>query len=135
MRCRRLAAAGALAFVVAACSAQVTPVPMPGPVVDKGTVNLTASGATVTQTVQAGDDWFSPTFIKAAPGARVTLTIEDVGDVVHTFTVDSQHVDVVFDKKGQKHTVTVTLPAAGQPLVFYCKYHQSVGMQGALYSH
>jgi plastocyanin len=130
----RVTAAAVLMTLAAACTAQHTPVSMPGSVVNKGAADETAQGATPSVTIKAGDDWFSPTFVKAAPGARVTVEVDDVGDVAHTFTIDGQHVDVVLGRKGQTQTVTVTMPAGGAPVIFYCKYHQEVGMQGALYS-
>lgn len=142
------AACGALAglLVCAACSSGgPTPISMPGSTVNKGTVDLSsASGPSVgpsvgpsagpSVTVNMGDDWFSPSFVKAAPGTTVSVTVVEEGDTAHTFTIDGQRVDVVLAKKGERHTVTVTLPASGKPLIFYCKYHRSVGMQGALYS-
>lgn len=117
-----------------ACSSSgATPVPMDGAVVHKGTQDDTAQGATVATTVQMGDDWFSPTFIKVSPGATLTVTVQETGDVAHTFTIDGQSVDVALSRKGSVKTVTVTGPVDGHPVVFYCKYHRSSGMQGAIY--
>jgi plastocyanin len=84
--------------------------------------------------MDSGDDYFSPTSIKGRPGARVTLDITNVGTIAHTFTIDSARIDRTFGRKGDRTTVTVVVPAAGQALVFYCKYHREEGMQGALYS-
>ncbi|HEU5004084.1 MAG TPA: cupredoxin domain-containing protein [Actinomycetota bacterium] len=130
---RRVALAATLVLCAACSSGGPTPVSMPGSVVNKGTVNL-GSAAAPSVTVNMGDDWFSPSFVKAAPGTAVTVTVVEEGDVAHTFTIDGQNIDVALSKKGDRHTVTVTLPANGKPLIFYCKYHRSVGMQGALYS-
>jgi plastocyanin len=131
----RAAVAAGLAGVLAGCSSAATPVSMPGSVVNKGTVDESAKGTTIAETIQVGDDWFSPTFIKAAPGTTVTLDLVDVGEVTHTFTIDGQHIDVIFSQKGQKRAVTIMVPPNGRPVIFYCKYHQEVGMQGALYTH
>lgn len=134
---RRAAAGAALAALLMACSNAPTPVPMPGPVTNKGSVNETAKGTAVSETIDVGDDYFSPTFLRAAPGTTLTLTLVDVGDVTHTFTIDSLHIDLVFDKKGETRTLTLTVPpsaTAKRPLVFYCKYHDENGMQGAFYS-
>jgi len=126
--------AALLLLVVAACSSGPTPpVAIPGRVVDKGRVDNT-SGRPFSVEIQSGDDWFSPTWVKGAPGVTVTVAVTSVGDTAHTFTIDSQHIDVVLGGRGDKRTVSVTLPPPGQPLVFYCKYHREVGMQGAFYS-
>jgi len=84
--------------------------------------------------MDSGDDYFSPTYIKARPGARVTLDITNVGTIAHTFTIDSAHIDRTFGRKGDRTSVSVVGPAPGQALVFSCKYHREEGMQGALYS-
>lgn len=141
---------GLLLVVMTACGTHsAAPVAVPGPVVDRGQVDETAKGAAVSLTVDAGDDWFSPTYIRATPGARITITVIDVGDVAHTFTVDPSGspgaspgsqpgseggVDKVFGKKGDRATVTLVAPPPGPPLIFYCKYHQAAGMAGAIYS-
>lgn len=134
---RRSAGLAAVALAVLVCGAcgagGATPVPMDGAVVQKGTQDATAQGATVAAVVQMGDDWFSPTFIKVAPGATVSVTVRETGDVAHTFTIDGQAVDVALSRKGTQKTVSVTGPADGHPVVFYCKYHRSSGMQGAFY--
>jgi plastocyanin len=130
-----LALAGAL--LAAGCSnrsAAKPPVAITGRVVEKGRADDTAEGAEVHVAMDSGDNYFSPTYVKASPGARVTLDITNVGTIAHTFTIDSAHIDKVFGRKGDKATVTVVMPPAGQALVFYCKYHREAGMQGALYS-
>jgi plastocyanin len=107
---------------------------MTGRVVEKARVDDTALGSQVTVAIDSGDNYFSPTYVKVAPGAHVTFDITNTGTIAHTFTVDSANVDKAFGRKGDKATVTVVAPGAGQSLVFYCKYHRDVGMQGALYS-
>jgi plastocyanin len=107
---------------------------MSGRVIEKARVDDTAKGSDVTVALDSGDDYFSPTYVKVAPGAHVTFAITNTGTITHTFTIDSAHIDKAFGRKGDKATVTVVAPAAGQALVFYCKYHQQEGMQGALYS-
>lgn len=131
MRARGLLA---LLLVAAACSGSGPPPPVaiPGRVVDKARVDH--SGGPFSLEVSSGDDWFSPTWVKGAPGATVTVTVTSVGDTAHTFTIDSEHIDVVLGARGDRRTVSVTIPQSGQPLVFYCKYHRTVGMQGAFYS-
>lgn len=129
------AVAAALTCVAAACSSGPPgPISLPGAVVNKGTSDATAGGQSATVTVSTGDDWFSPTYVKVAPGAKLTVHLVDNGSSSHTFTIDGQHIDIVQDHKGQKNTVTVTMPANGSPIDFYCKYHRSSGMQGAFYT-
>lgn len=138
---RRTALVGALALLATAgvaCgggSAQpAAPVSLPGQVIQKGNVDDSSGGAGVTQTVQMGDDWFSPTFIKVAPGARLAIVVQQAGDVAHTFTIDGQAVDVALSRKGTSRTITVSGPPDSRLLVFYCKYHRFAGMQGAIYT-
>ena len=128
---RRVAAVGVL-FLAACSAAPLPPVPMSGRVIEKARLDATAKGSEVTVAIDSGDDYFSPTYIKVAPGAHVTFDITNTGTIAHTFTIDSAQIDRSFGRKGDRATVRVVAPAAGQALVFYCKYHQAVGMQGAL---
>ena len=131
-----LALLALLALLAAGCSSSAAkpPVAIPGRVAEKGREDDTAGGAAVRVAMDSGDDYFSPTYIKVSPGARVTLDITNTGTIAHTFTIDSAHIDKAFGRRGDKATVTVVMPAAGHALVFYCKYHREAGMQGALYS-
>jgi len=132
-RLAALALAGAM--LGASCrSAPPPPVAMTGRVVEKGREDVTARGSDVRVGMDSGDDYFSPTYLKARPGARATLDITNVGTIAHTFTIDPAHIGRTFGRKGDQTTVSVVVPAAGQALVFYCKYHREAGMQGALYS-
>jgi plastocyanin len=80
--------------------------------------------------VELDDYYFEPTVLKGKPGTQVTLELENEGSTEHNFSIDSQSIDqdVEPDKKA---TVTVKIPSSGQ-LSFYCKYHKSMGMAGAL---
>jgi plastocyanin len=109
-------------------------VPITGRVVEKGREDDTARGAELRLTMDSGDDYFSPTYIKAVPGARVTIDITNVGTIAHTFTIDAANIDRAFGHKGDRATVSVVVPGVGQALIFYCKYHREAGMQGAIYS-
>jgi plastocyanin len=105
------------------------PVELEGNLNNNGTEDI---GDATTVVIDAGDFFFEPTFVKAAPGADVQVTIDNVGDVTHTFTIDDQDVDVEVEP-GDSAEVAVTLPE-GAALRFYCSFHGSRGMQGALYS-
>lgn len=80
--------------------------------------------------VELDDYYFEPTVLKGKPGARVTLELKNEGKVEHNFSIDAQHIDKDVEA-GKNATVTVTIPQSGQ-VSFYCKYHKSMGMAGAL---
>jgi len=87
----------------------------------------TVSGETK---VEIDDYYFSPTLLKGKPGQKVTLELENEGSVEHSFTIDSQSIDKVI-APGKDVKVTVTMPKSGS-VSFYCKFHKSSGMAGAL---
>jgi plastocyanin len=107
-------------------AAQGPPVSLPGTVQDHGTKDI---GTATTVAVEMDDTYFDPTFIKAKPGATVTVNLSNEGQMPHTFTIDDHGVDQEVDP-GKKATVTVTMPPSGD-LVFYCRFHRDSGMQGA----
>lgn len=92
----------------------------------------TLTGATPTVEVEQDDFYFGPTFLKADPGATVTVQLKNEGKNQHTFTIDSLGIDQVLNPDG-KATVRVKIPATGQA-VFYCRFHKANGMQGAFYT-
>ena len=87
----------------------------------------TVSGETK---VEIDDYYFSPTLLKGKPGQKVTVELENEGSVEHSFTIDSQSIDKVI-APGKDVKVTVTMPKSGS-VSFYCKFHKSSGMAGAL---
>lgn len=93
-------------------------------------VDLTAQGNNVTLNLEAGEGAWGPTFIKAKPGAHVTLNIAGGADG-HTFTIDSLQINQEVPA-GKTTPFSFTLPSAG-PVIFYCIPHLSRGMQGAFY--
>jgi plastocyanin len=107
------------------------PIPVTGTVNDHANVDETAKGSTLSVMIDAGDNYFSPTFIKAAPGAHVAITVDDVGQSPHTFTIDGAGINLQLSP-GQSQTAQVTLPLSGS-MPFYCSYHQLLGMRGAFY--
>jgi hypothetical protein len=87
---------------------------------------------------------FNPTYIRAEPGAEVTITLRNTQASTdfganHTFTVDSPKVNQPVGP-GDTSTFTFVLPS-GEPYVpFYCAVggsapsgHRAGGMQGAFY--
>ncbi len=97
-----------------------------GSVNDKGT--KTVSGDELE--LEADDFYFKPTFIDAKPGTKLKVEIENEGDTAHTFTIDSANIDQEV-APGAKAEVTVTVPDSGN-VNYYCRFHRSSGMQGAI---
>jgi plastocyanin len=81
-----------------------------------------------TAEVELDDFYFDPTVLKGKPGAKVTLTLKNEGKVKHNFDLDAQNMDQDIDPG---KSAAVTIPKSGQ-LSFFCKYHKSMGMAGAL---
>jgi plastocyanin len=94
---------------------------------DHGTKQVEDSGKTE---VELDDFYFEPTVLEGTPGEKVTLELENEGKSEHSFTVDSQGIDKDIEP-GDEGEVTVTIPKSGA-ISFYCKYHKSSGMAGAL---
>jgi plastocyanin len=113
-------------------AASEAPVKLEGTVNDKGTKDISGDGADAKLALELDDNYFSPTFIKAEPGAKVTVELENEGDNPHTFTLDDGSVDQQVEP-GAKETVTITVPEDGS-LRFSCDFHGSMGMQGAFYT-
>jgi plastocyanin len=106
------------------------PVSLPGKVNDHGNADLSGNGASTQLQMEADDFYFGPTFVRAAPGQRVNVELENEGEANHTFTSPSLGVDQEV-KAGAKAEVEVTLPATGDAVPFFCRFHVGQGMQGA----
>jgi plastocyanin len=103
-------------------------VSLPGTVNDHGTLTLSDNSVTVTQ----HDFYFGPTFVKGKAGTNVTVTVKNDGSVAHTFTIDAAGVDKTL-QPGDSVQAQVVVPASGV-LNYYCRFHRSLGMQGAIVS-
>jgi plastocyanin len=104
------------------------------PVKISGKVNVAGTGAATggNVSITLTDYQFSPTFIKVPSGVTsVTVTLQNNGSQMHTFTVPSQTVNQLLNP-GQTATVTVTIPSKGAT-TFYCRFHRSLGMQGSFF--
>ncbi|MGI8661683.1 MAG: cupredoxin domain-containing protein [Acidimicrobiales bacterium] len=108
-------------------SAAAPPVSLPGKTNDKGTGDATSG----TIELEADDFYFNPTFIKVTPGATVKVTFKNDGKAQHTFTSADLGVDQVVEP-GKEVELNITVPATA-PVEFHCRFHQSSGMQGALF--
>jgi plastocyanin len=80
--------------------------------------------------LELDDFYFEPTVLTGSAGASLTLHLENEGSTEHNFSVSDQGIDQDVED-GAKADVTVTFPDSGT-LVFFCKYHQDMGMRGAL---
>jgi plastocyanin len=109
-------------------SGKKPPVKLDGKVNRKGTA--TVKDGTIA--VEARDFFFKATFLKAKPGETVTVDLSNKGQASHTFTIDGTDVDSELDADGTA-TVEVQVPDKG-PLVFYCRFHEGQGMQGAFFT-
>jgi plastocyanin len=110
-------------------SAMTAPVALSGKVNNHGSK---AIGMATSLSLEQDSYYFEPTFVKAEPGTKLTITLHNDSKVEHNFSIDSLKIDKDVDA-GKTETVTVTLPSGSAPVDFYCKYHKSLGMQGALY--
>jgi len=106
-------------------------VQLSGQVTNKGTKDISGKGASTDLELDADDFYFNPTFIKAAPGQKVTLEIKNEGSATHTFTSPTLNIDqeIAPDKSVK---VDVTMPMSGTA-AWYCRFHRSSGMQGAFF--
>jgi uncharacterized cupredoxin-like copper-binding protein len=108
-------------LVIAACNGD-----------DNGNGN---GGATGDTSVEMDEMFFDPDSISAGAGESVTLSFENVGSVLHDFTIDDfngerVHVEV---QPGSSQSITLTMPDSGS-WDFYCSVpgHRQAGMEGTL---
>jgi plastocyanin len=80
--------------------------------------------------VELDDNYFEPTVIKGSPGQKLKLELENEGSAEHNFGLTDQGIDQDVEA-GEKAEVTVTIPESGE-ISFVCKYHEQLGMAGAL---
>jgi len=94
---------------------------------NKGTKNVTGRDEIE---VELDDFYFEPTVYTGTAGQQIKLELSNESNNLHNFSLDEQSIsqDVA---AGKDMDVTVTFPQSGT-LVFYCKYHRSRGMAGAL---
>ncbi len=80
--------------------------------------------------LEADDFYFEPTVLKGAAGESITLEISNESGTLHNFSLTDQAIDQDIPADGSTE-VDVTFPDSGT-LLFFCKYHQTSGMRGAL---
>ncbi len=76
-------------------------------------------------TVEAHDDYFSPSCLVVPAGRAVTVVLTDRGHVPHNLIDDGSAVAASVDS-GQ--TAFVALPAVGKPTSFLCTIHEDERM-------
>lgn len=92
-------------------------------------IHGTAAASGSQLSIEAGDFFFSPTCVTGVPSGAITLTVHNGGVTLHNVSIPSLHIDMDMTS-GQ--TITVQVRMGSTPLVFFCKYHRSSGMLGAL---
>ena len=80
--------------------------------------------------VEAGDFFFSPTCQTQAPASgTLTLVVHNSGQALHNVSVPDQNIDTDV-QAGQ--TISVAVKVGSAPFTFFCKYHRTSGMVGAI---
>jgi plastocyanin len=92
----------------------------------------TSGGQTedVSVTLVAKDNIFEPAEISAPASAMVTVTLENKGDLPHTFTVRDLDVDTGTVDPGKTAKVQFKAPSTDQ--MFVCTIHELQGQTGQL---
>jgi len=131
-----------IALAVVACGDDNTTTPSAGGTTPPGgtspqpTVNnqgqLDATGMG-SFSIELDDNYFKPTYIKAKPGQALNIELEQEGANAHTFTITSLNIDHQLIANGEKKEINITLPSGTTDLVFFCRFHASIGMQGAFF--
>jgi len=80
--------------------------------------------------LELDDEYFEPTVLQGKPGQHLKLELENEGGEEHNLTVAETSIDQDVPP-GQSTEVDVTFPNSGT-LSFFCKFHKSAGMAGAL---
>lgn len=101
------------------------PIDLPGKVNNHGTAI-----ASDRLELRADDVFFEPTFIEAQPGARIRITVRNVGQANHSFTAAAVGVDETVEP-GATRDIDITVVPPG--LEFTCRFHSERGMRGAVY--
>lgn len=93
------------------------------------TTTAPAASAVLKLTMEAGNFFFSPKSITAAPGQQVEITFNNVVGT-HNFTIDG----IVSKPISNGTVLTFTAPSTAGSVAFYCNIgpHRSLGMEGTL---
>jgi len=97
---------------------------LPESVADHGRKQATGSELSV----EAGDSFFSPTCFDVRAD-KVTLVVRNTGSALHNVSIPEQGIDA--DVAGSQ-AITVAVNLGTTPVPYFCKYHRTSGMFGAL---
>ena len=129
-----LMASVVLALVGAACGKSATASEGGGDTTGGGTTGSSGGayggGGMIATTVMEGPGnsyTFSPSTVKVNEGQ--TITLENVSEDAHTFTVIGQSIDV---ETLPGKTSRVAIDLAPGTYRFVCRFHRSMGMKGLL---
>ncbi len=106
----------------------------PPPVKLSGKVNVHGTGTATAGavTIQQHDYFFSPTFVKVPAGVTsVSVTVTNMGQALHSFTVPAARISADIQPGS---SMTFTVPVSGGGVLFYCRFHRQLGMQGAFFT-
>jgi plastocyanin len=127
----------ALAMLAAACGKTAaangsggSPTPSPTPATSPSPTPSSSPGSVYTTKVDEGPNdtfTFAPTTVTVKQGQQ--LTLDNVSNTPHTFTVTGKDIDVQ-TSPGSTGQVTIDLPPGTYP--FICRFHQALGMKGTL---
>ncbi|MFN2542997.1 MAG: cupredoxin domain-containing protein [Actinomycetota bacterium] len=131
----RPAAIMLMAAMLAACSTDSGEHVQTGDRVELGGQQVVSHGETdiggqTAEDIRTSDFYFEPTILRGSGGQSITLSISNPTSTLHNFTLPRAAINQELPP-GQAVKVTVMLPPSGY-LVFYCRYHRSQGMLGAL---
>jgi plastocyanin len=93
-------------------------------------IHGTATVTRVTAGIEAMDNFFTPTILRGAPGAKVLVILRNGGFTTHNFTLAGGPLVRDIDP-GDIREANITFPNSGV-LEFFCRFHRdSSGMVGA----
>jgi plastocyanin len=97
-------------------------------IAERGTAQV---GGRVAFEIEAGDFFFTPTYLRGTAGQQIALGVVNTSDGTrHNFTITDQGINQDI-APGEAAQINVTFPESGA-LIFLCKFHVSQGMQGQL---
>ena len=80
--------------------------------------------------MSAENYFFTPATLDGTAGHKLTITLTNDGSVPHNFSISDQNISVTLEA-GQQKDIQVAFPQSGS-VQFFCVFHQSSGMVGAL---
>jgi plastocyanin len=80
--------------------------------------------------VEAGDYYFSPTFLRGKLGQRLTLLVENEARTLHHISIPALGINNDIPPRG-KAQVDATFPDSGMRAIS-CKFHGPLGMNAQL---